>query len=435
MRDSLLANRGELIADGLLAEAIRTVGLLRPAPGDPGRPRARRRPPHGARRSCSPGWARPYQTLASRERARPSWRAELAGRRPLAPAPASRSTSSRATDLRVFDADPRGPGRLRARGGSDLHRLDDPRRRRRPRRGACWPARPAWSTPAAGVARHRLRAPARDGRRAARRPTGCSTTCCRTRPTGRSSQLRGDVQEVMLGYTDSNKEAGITTSQWEIHRAQRRVLRRGAAPRGAARLLPRPRRHGRPRRRPDPRRDPGPAVGHSRRRDQAHRAGRGHQRQVRAARPGPGEPRADAGRGAGGHRPAHRARAEPGGPLARWSTARWTVSRRRLRRLPGAGRPIPACPSTSWRPRRSTSSARCTSARGRRAGPRAAVGIDGLRAIPWVFGWTQSRQIVPGWFGVGIGLAAARDAGLGRRAAEHVRAAGTSSAPSSPTSR
>jgi len=54
----------------------------------------------------------------------------------------------------------------------------------------------------------------------------------------------------------------------------------------------------------------------------------------------------------------------------------------------------------------------------RRSAAAAGRELSDLRAIPWVFAWSQTRANIPGWFGLGTGLAAIDDLPLLREAYE-----------------
>ena len=223
-------------------------------------------------------------------------------------------------------------------------------------------------------------------------------------------RAHGDRQEVMLGYSDSNKELGFLAGAWMLQQAQASMVEAATARDVELTIF-----HGR-----------GGAIG---------RGGGPTNRAILGLAPGSVDGRlklTEQGEVIAAHYSdatiAERHLEQAVGAVLLASTPEHEA---RLRRAYDAGAPILAELSATSRatyralvhddpgfasffrditPIRELSDLRLGSrpaARGRRD---VAPAIDSLRAIPWTFAWSQARINLPGWYGLGTALEAYREA-------------------------
>ncbi|HYN87163.1 MAG TPA: phosphoenolpyruvate carboxylase [Ardenticatenaceae bacterium] len=225
---------------------------------------------------------------------------------------------------------------------------------------------------------------------------------------GALAGARGGVQEVMIGYSDSNKDGGYLTSIWSLHETSLALVDVFAAAGVRLQLF-----HGR-----------GGAVG---------RGGGSAFAAIRAQPPGSvggririteqGEVIASKyGDPALGEASLETMTAatvlaslEPSGvsaaDLYRFRDAMSTLSAAALKAYRGLVYEEPGFKSFF---RQATPIGEIAELKigSRPASRKSSDAIEDLRAIPWVFSWAQARIMLPGWYGVGTALASFPDRGL-----------------------
>jgi phosphoenolpyruvate carboxylase len=221
----------------------------------------------------------------------------------------------------------------------------------------------------------------------------------------------GRKQEVMLGYSDSNKDGGMLTSAWEIYKAHR-TLHTVAAECGVKLRLFHGRggtvgRGGGPTHRAIVAQPRNAFSGSLKITEQgevlywkysdAALAERNLELMVAAslealARPGSPETEADEAQ-------------KWELALEKMSATAFAFYRERI-----AENPDVLTYFEEATPVQELEHARIGSRPARRSEAR---GLGDLRAIPWVFGWMQSRHVLPGWFGVGYALESFIDSNAG----------------------